>query len=590
MRSSIHPPYPGLLAYLRLYFVIICSCAHVVLSSRVNASAASGARCSTIDSCEACVKEKAAGCIFDYALGSCCKKGRGADRCSSALTVNSVAGCGEYNLASIYKQARRDLGYRHAEDLELCREALKPPGIDDVDDDSVDMSFDSAFHSRSTQPRRQSTAGWLLEAATSVVKNALSNATAVVSLADMASCVSAMLRRAIYQDLLPNTPELSQQHCNLEDQKDPRKLAPVCCMLKGSPLSKGDVHACGVHMPVASAPNRVSKSKVPVQRGFRALRRLEPGVEDRIRSAIMAGPLRAQKFTAGKSKSSFLTTADGSFLLKAVRHDSQDEDRSLIKLLLGYKDRQPLVDYLKKRKGKSLLNLIYGMYSVQFMGYNEVFILMEDASMGLGHQPLCQTRTYDLKGASRADEDSDKANETKKEKMNVEFRVFEGNHFGLSPRQCSVLREAMHADGQFLEEHHQIDYSIYARYGSGKGCKLRCRPGSEASCWIATRDHRRKGARIVRALRRLVPRRSSQEDSSEQGSVSSEYLTISVLDYLNKYNAMKKGESIIGRGKFDEYATKMDEFMARACPADDNLGTESTESSDDGLTQPLTRI
>lgn len=571
LTSAVCQMHPSLRPWL-LALPLLGAC-NVVAGRRVENLAAFankqglGDRCPSQGAeCTTCLKQKQVGCAFDFKTNSCCKlriggllgKFIGSRRtsCASALLAREPETCQvQEKLANLDLKARLVL-QPSAEDIERCQEELEQR------DFRMTKSRSAPSLLTGNDVPKQSDS----------VPSIASNLSKPVSLSKdgMQSCVSALLRSAILTDLKPRRHELGTQNCNIGSEATSRSASPalsppasprtaspraaspntsipsakgkahamsyLCCMVRGAHDHTKTV-PCSVNMPAVNGQPHMEP--VPPDMGFRAIRGMVPGISEKLRASLRSGPLLPKKFDAGKSESTFMTTADGGFILKAVRTDSQEEDRSLLKLLSGYKGRNPLVHYLQERKRKgsfTLVNLILGMYEVELFDMKRTFIVMEDAAMGLGNgQENCKTRTYDLKGASRAEVPLTEANETKKERQNVEFKKYEGNTFGLPEETCVHLKDVLQDDGAFLEEHHQIDYSVFARFGKstaskGDGCATAGCSESRINCFR---------------------------------TASGETLVLSLIDYLNKFNTRKKFESV--SGKFYNYAQKISDFVVSAC-------------------------
>lgn len=484
-------------------------------------------------SCAACMKQFSmmVSCGYDYKTQRCCRQEKLISRlrsgtkaiaksqmneCHSALIAFEPAQCSSQNaLPSIISMATGTLGHVNTSDVEACYAAL--------------IKHSHKAHKNGTDSGSDGILSNDGPANIDTLHLTLSDA-------ELAPCVSAMLRNAVLTDLKPGLEEVSKQDCNLK-HTDPSARAPICCIIRAMHSQRKIMdYPCQTKMPAMHGSKLIFPMKTKDMKGFRAIREFLPGVEEALKKSIEAGPLAAKKFQQGKSSSSFLTTVDGQFLLKSIRTDSQEEDRSLLKLLTGYKGRKPLTKYFLERVGLgTYMNHILGMYSVEFLNYAATFIVMEDAAMGLAASENCEVRTYDLKGASRAPVAEAMANASKKERQNVEFKVYENNSFGLTREDCDRLMEGVLADASFMEEHHQIDYSIYARFGTGKGCSAEaCKKRRRINCF-----------------------------KTKSGDV----LVVSLIDYLNKYNQIKRLESTDPRhfGKFDNYAKKITDFVSLTC-------------------------
>ena len=102
---------------------------------------------------------------------------------------------------------------------------------------------------------------------------------------------------------------------------------------------------------------------------------------------------------AGKSGATFLQTYNGKYILKRVK---TEEITALIKLMKGSKRLPNLARYFSTNP-ESLLNKIYGAYTVSIGDKLFHYILMDDARQGLT-QACAEQRSislsYDLKGSS----------------------------------------------------------------------------------------------------------------------------------------------------------------------------------------------
>ena len=247
--------------------------------------------------------------------------------------------------------------------------------------------------------------------------------------------------------------------------------------------------------------------------------------QDRITRVIdssLSKPLMVLDPGAGKSGATFLQTYNGKYILKRVK---TEEITALIKLMKGSKRLPNLARYFSTNP-ESLLNKIYGAYTVSIGDKLFHYILMDDARQGLT-QACAEQRSislsYDLKGSSRAfsrnwDEDTSRSISSKTAKgsiktgVNGDFSVIEGGK--LPKALCDQYKTSIVKDTQFLDSYRLIDYSLLF---------TRCANGST--------DH----------------------------------YALSLIDYLIPFDLKKKAESVIFQGKFKNYRKKINEFFAQAC-------------------------
>eukprot|EP00931_Biecheleriopsis_adriatica_P045243 TRINITY_DN25933_c0_g1_i2.p1 TRINITY_DN25933_c0_g1~~TRINITY_DN25933_c0_g1_i2.p1 ORF type:complete len:588 (-),score=102.51 TRINITY_DN25933_c0_g1_i2:7-1770(-) len=257
-----------------------------------------------------------------------------------------------------------------------------------------------------------------------------------------------------------------------------------------------------------------------------------------IRESINSGPLMSFSPGAGKSGSTFGSTADRRFKVKmgVKAHSKVDEVTKLYNMMNPPSDSSgipSLQEYLQNHP-KSLLNCYYGLLKLSFGSVSSWTLLMQDASYGILDEAKDQKMTvdaYDLKGASR--DQTKKSKEGASTKVNGDWTEA-GGVFKVSAEACTALLGAETDDTSFLESHNLIDYSLYVVHAQNTKGEINgmCAATGKPFC-------------------------------VQEGD---DIYTVSIIDYLNDYNWFKAGESTLHLGKFDNYKAKLDAFAAQSCP------------------------
>jgi len=418
-----------------------------------------------------------------------------------------------------------------------------------------------------------------------------------------AHCISMMLRQAILDDLREDMWYNSQRPLRATC---PPKVAPEarentllgCCLVRSLQETRQHEEPCEIVLDGADLPGDLD---------FGAIRRTANARRQLVKS-MKAGPLRSTSFSAGKSGSKFFSSSDGAFFLKTVKVEgvgSVDERATLLKLMWGDDGRTPLATHLKATN--SMINPILGMYTVKVLGTTDTYIIMPDASLGLRNrkksdvsalpvqseeeaegkhdethrrrgvgffgktkfkpyyekqqekdehlkQGSCEVRKYDLKGSSRKKKVDEAARFNRSVQENVEFRLSEGNQFGLSWDDCRNFRASVIKDSVFLDQYKLIDYSILASFGgsSDSGCDNSLCSSKLAARGISRNEYPTKGCFMTTTGHGRAP--------------SGELVALGLIDYLNEFNFIKKLENTYSSGKFENYSIKIDEFVKQACP------------------------
>jgi len=284
---------------------------------------------------------------------------------------------------------------------------------------------------------------------------------------------------------------------------------------------------------------------------------LGPGdVSNVLLDSVKSGPLVSFSPGAGKSGSGFVRAWDDKMKLKIGVKQSQymDEPKNLLQLIEGTETAKPLHDHLK-RNPNSLLNRYYGLVRTRMFSMESWTLVMQDASYEQDSRVQALKKTdaalqytrYDLKGKSRS---LTKKQEEDKQftLINGDFKENEEDKLELTSRQCWRLRKAIRLDGQYLQEHKMIDYSLF----------------------IGVAHHRSKAAPDCSG--------TPGEPFCFQGNGYKYQYTISVIDYLNDLNGWKAAESNLKIGKFKNYSGKVMDYMNSIC-----LSNESFEEMYDTM-------
>jgi len=214
--------------------------------------------------------------------------------------------------------------------------------------------------------------------------------------------------------------------------------------------------------------------------------------------------------------------------------------------------RTSLFDHFKNNPG-SLLDRIYGLIRIDFGERQRWGMWMQDASFhasdlavaaGVLSPPLCPKNNkcltrYDLKGKSR-----DQFREQEPGKMftleNGDFRKKE-MYMRVGYNDCELLGKAVAADTNFLDSWDMIDYSLF----------------------FVVVDKPNKVPLTCKDL--------ATPPSCLESDISEKLYTISIIDYLNGYSALKVLESATHGGKFDQYGDKVSEYVQGICRLENRL-------------------
>jgi len=360
-------------------------------------------------------------------------------------------------------------------------------------------------------------------------------------------CLSALIREAIMGSLEKETFEweakvkkysvlqLDRATDNSNQKKDieieVRTWEPQLCKAIAVKSKK----ACQVRVYAAHEFAQLRKSTaMPNRKG-------PVDFTDKIAKSIDSGPLVSFKPGAGKSPgAAFSSTSDNIFKIKiGIRHDTtMNEAKHMLRILVGTDKGPSLLRHLQDNTN-SLLNRYLSMIRVRVLGKEKYVMLMADATYGEdariqklknGGSRLVYTR-YDLKGPSREEDEQQKV-EKQHTLLNGDFKERENNYLDLTKDQCRSLRQAVHRDTAFLDEHSHIDYSLFVGVTRGQSGGCRATPG-EPFCIEAT---------------------------------ESLTYTFCIIDYVNYYNFAKGFENFWHGGKFENYGSGINKFLDRICP------------------------
>jgi hypothetical protein len=262
--------------------------------------------------------------------------------------------------------------------------------------------------------------------------------------------------------------------------------------------------------------------------------------------SVKSGPLITFDPGAGKSGSGFCRAFDDKMKVKRGVKKTWgriDEPGNLRHLVLGTETAPPMHEHFK-RNPNSLMNRYFGFVRTSMFNLASWTLIMQDASYDQDARVQALRKTtsaltytrYDLKGKSR---DPDEMQKPDKQftLLNGDFKENEDNKLKLSSRQCWRLRKAVRLDAQYLHEHDMIDYSLFVGVASGSEAPDCRGTPKEPFCFQG------------------------------KGNGNKYQYTVSLLDYLNEYNAFKTAEGFNPWRwkKFANYSGKMAEFIESIC-------------------------
>lgn len=350
-------------------------------------------------------------------------------------------------------------------------------------------------------------------------------------------CMSSLLREAIAGSLgtfdMKQAPESKAQYSGSGWLK--RIWTPKVCSLLAKKTTTCQVQVYG-------------------EKDFKPLLALEftpnglgPSVLEALSNSLESGPIVSFSAGAGKSGSGFARTWDSVFKVKVgIRNDFRMNEPNNLKQLLQGTDKATTLRQHLKEHPNSLLNRYYALVKIKIQSVDVFALVMQDASYLSDTEAQWMSGMtflrYDLKGKSRP---QDKKQDADKQftLLNGDFQEREGNRMKLYKEQCDSFVSAIKADVGFLNSHSMIDYSLFVCVATADRDRLQ--PLDHLSC-VSNPG----GPFCMRAGHRVY--------------------TVSIIDYLNDFNAWKKAEM-----KFSGYDEQISDFATAICPGEDPSSFET---------------